>query len=483
MPVLYDTGIVFDMPMLQESVAGVSVALERNRKSSSIMRTLAPFALHETLVDHGINSTLINYSNHWDPDVLYNTLSQWLDKHNANNILLLASTLFSAGIFTSEYASTKVIKRLQKEYNCTLVLGGPALNVNSNVKSMNIDAVFQGRSLHLFKKWLVGEDIDLSKTAIVNGVHMFTPNSNVVVEEPIVPKLFDDYCLNQNDIIHFETRLGCKFNCTFCSFEYRNAKKVNDSSSEKLAELFQTSKDLYGITRFSCVDDTFNEEQIKIDTLHRAVQSLDFRPTIVGYSRFDVMMAKPEQVQQLDECGFTHHQFGIETFHREASKLIRKGMHKQRAFDFLQYLRDNYPHWWVSSGYIVGVPLEPIAHINETVREIRERKLMDGLSIQRLGIFQAPGHEHNLSEFSKNPEKFGITITDNNLLTLNWKHSEMDRDTATTLTSRLIAKNMKSGLPVDDAWEALCKQSCPDRESAAAHIQSYIKRKIKFLIE
>jgi lipoate synthase len=474
----YDIGIIFDMPVMRESTDG---QVERNRQSSRIMRTLAPFALHETLIEHGIHSTLINYSNSWDADVLYSTLSAWLDKHRAKNVLILASTLFSVGVFDDEYSSTRVIKRLQREYNCTLVLGGPALHINQHIKSMHIDAVFQGRSLHLFKKWLVGEPIDLTKTKIVNGVQLFAPNSNVVVEEPIVPTLYDDYCLNHKDIVHFETRLGCKFNCTFCSFEYRNAKQVNDSSAEKLATLFQSAKDRYGITRFSCVDDTFNEEQVKIDTLHCAVKSLDYKPSIVGYSRFDVMMAKPEQIQQLDECGFTYHQFGIETFHREASKLIRKGMRKERAFDFLQYLRDNYPHWWLSSGYIVGVPLEPIGHIMDTLKEIRERKLMDGLAVQRLGVYQAPGHEQTLSDFSKNPQQFGITILDSSKIDQDWRHSEMDRATAITLTNRLIIKNNRGGLPEDDAWEALCRTSCPDRESAEQHIENYIQQKISFL--
>lgn len=474
----FDAGIVFDMPNFQENDQGYTL---RGRESSRIMRTLAPFALHHTLCKHGINSTLINYSDRWDADVLYNTVAQWINNQQAKNVLLLASTLFSVSVFHPDQIITKVIKRLQENFNCTVVLGGPIIHINAHVKSMNLNAVFQGRSIHLFEKWLVGQISDIP-TQQINGITVYHKNTTNVVEQPIVPQLYDDYCLNENDIIHFETRLGCRFDCTFCCFEYRNAKKVNDSSATKLAELFQTAKDRYGITRFSCVDDTFNEDQVKIDTLHAAVQQLDFKPTIVGYSRFDVMMAKPEQVQQLDECGFVGHKFGIETFHREASQVIRKGIRKERAFEFLRMLRDDYPHWWVASGYIVGLPLEPAEHIMSVMKQMRDEKLMKGMAIQPLGLYRMPGHDHNMSAFSKDPEKYGLTLL-NNAIDTNWTHDLMNRDTATMLANRIKNKNLKSGIGEGDPWEWLCSLSCPDRTATEAHIQSYINRKINYLLQ
>lgn len=474
----YDAGIVFDMPNFHENEHGYAL---RGRESSRIMRTLAPFALHHTLIEHDIPSTLINYSNHWDPAVMYDTLATWIEKQQAKDILILTSTLFSVSVFHPTQVITTVVKRLQKNFNCTVVLGGPIIHMNEHIKDMNVDCVFQGRSLHLFKKWLVGDTFDLPIQQM-NGVRVYHKQGTEVVEDPIVPVLYDDYCLSENDIIHFETRLGCKFDCTFCCFEYRNAKKVNDSSAESLANLFQTAKDRYGITRFSCVDDTFNEEQVKIDTLHQAVASLDYKPTIVGYSRFDVMMAKPEQVNQLDECGFIGHKFGIETFHREASQLIRKGIRKERAFEFLQMLRDDYPHWWVSSGYIVGLPLEPAEHIMSVMKKMRDEKLMKGIAVQPLGLYKMPGHDHNISAFSRNPEQYGLTLLDDAIDT-NWSHELMNRDGARMLVNRIIDKNLKAGIGEGDPWEWLCSLGCPDRPAAEAHIQSYIDRKIKYLLQ
>lgn len=469
MTIQYDGAVIFDC----------STANQPDRFRAEIIRPLAPFALHEVIVSRHIPSTVINYTDFWDADILFNTLVGWLDKQQIRKPLLLVSTLFSLGVFAPVNTITKVIQRLRTEYDCTVLLGGPINVLDYELHAVKPDAVFQGRSLNLFEDWLDG---DYSNLPIqhVNGIDVFHDQSSTVKEDPVVPTLYPDYCLDQNDILHFETRLGCKFNCTFCTFEYRNAKKVMDSTSEKLYNFFNTAKHQYGVTNFSCVDDTFNEDQSKIDTLHNAVSALDYMPTTVGYNRFDLMMHKPEQAQQLDECGFHGHYFGIETLHRDASKMIRKGIRKDRAFDFLRHLRDEYSHWWTCSGYIVGLPQEPVSHIKSVMRDIREQRMLKSVIPVGLGLYNIPGNEHNFSEFSKNPEKYGITVLETGI-DADWSHELMTRDTAKMLAERLAATNHKSGMPAKDPWEWISRNIAPDNTSADAQIYRYIQRKITFL--
>lgn len=461
----YDGAVIFDC----------SAADYSNRYRAEIMRSLAPFALHQTIIQRDIPSTVINYTDFWNAEQLFSTLVTWLDRQNSKRPLLLVSTLFIYGVFDSNKVVTQVVKRLKTEYDCTLLLGGPINVLDYKLDSIKPDAVFQGRSLNLFEKWLDGDWSGLPIKHI-NGIDVFHDQSSEIKEDPVVPVLYDDYCLTENDIVHFETRLGCKFNCTFCTFEYRNAKKVNDSTAEQLAEFFSSANSKYGMTNFSCVDDTFNEEQSKIDTLHSAVSTLGYKPTIVGYNRFDLMMRYPEQAQQLDECGFHGHYFGIETLHREASKLIRKGIHKERAYDFLKYLRDEYPHWWTCSGYIVGLPLEPIEHITSVMQDIREQRLLKSVLPIGLGLYNIPGNEHNFSEFSKDPERYGITVLETGI-DANWQHSIINRDSAKILAERIAAKNVRSGLPTKDPWEWLSRNIVEDNVAANTHIQDYITRK------
>ena len=79
--------------------------------------------------------------------------------------------------------------------------------------------MFLGRTLHLFEHWIDG--LPIRQPAIENGIPVHRPKDKEIVETPIVSRLYNDYCLMPTDVLNFETRLGCKFNCTFCSFPHQ----------------------------------------------------------------------------------------------------------------------------------------------------------------------------------------------------------------------------------------------------------------------
>lgn len=425
---------------------------------AGIIRPLAPFALHNVLQQRDIPATVFNYVDFWQADALLESVSCWLEKHRPNRPAILCSTLFNDRLLTKNTKVNKIISALKQTYpDLQIIIGGPINLIDYDLDNIIPDAVFQGRSLHLFEKWLDGEDVGEAVT-VTQGVPLYHDPSSKIVERPIVPKLYDDYCLCPEDILQFEVRLGCKFNCAFCTFEFRNAKKVEDTTSEELVDFF-TSASRYGITRFSCVDDTFNEDDDKIKTLHDAVSQLSFKPKIVGYNRFDIMMARRHQVDLLNECGFVGHYFGIETLHRDASKLIRKGVWREPAFEFLREIKRKHPHWHICSGYIVGIPLEPVEHITETMQQIRNEQLLDAVIPVDLGIYQVPGNEHNFSDFGKNPEKFGLTILGGDPMDLDWTHEHMNKKMAKVLARKLASQNIKEKVTTLDPWEAISRDA------------------------
>ena len=480
---------------------------DTGRQRSGIIRPLAPFALNELFVKRNLPSTVINYVNAWEVSDLVESVQTWADKVNAKSPLILCSTLFGIYLLRKDSKVAQVILELKKIFpNSKLVLGGPINLIDYTFDELLPDAVFHGRSLHLFDRWLDHpNDPEPNTMKVIWGIPTYHRESNQVVEDPVVPKLYDDYCLSSNDILQFEVRLGCKFNCTFCNFEFRNAKRVNDTTADCLVEFFK-SANTYGITRFSAADDTFNEDDNKIKTLKHAVEQLNYKPTIVGYNRFDIMMAKPEQASMLDSCGFVGHYFGIETLHREASKLIRKGTYREQAFEFLRYLKTNFPHWHICSGYIIGLPKEPLEHVVETHSMIRQERLLDAIIPESLGLYRIPGNEHNFSDFTKNPEKFGITILGGDPKSLDWVHDEMDKKTAKALAKTMAAKNIRGGVTTIDPWEALSRDAIgsedmfgpktyKDRMAADPgqlysdkwyalsndHVAQYIQRKISYI--
>ena len=113
------------------------------------------------------------------------------------------------------------------------------------------DAVFSSNnSVGLFQDWLLGNEIPEECIKIhPNGVNEyrapagFSSRDVTLVETPHVPILHDDYCLDSQDTLTFEIRKGCKFNCGFCSYEFRNAT-FNDILQD-FNEFERISSDFY----------------------------------------------------------------------------------------------------------------------------------------------------------------------------------------------------------------------------------------------
>ena len=60
------------------------------RHRHNIIRPLAPFALNQLFVDRGIPSTVINYTDFWDPEILADTLCKWATKNNIKKPIILS---------------------------------------------------------------------------------------------------------------------------------------------------------------------------------------------------------------------------------------------------------------------------------------------------------------------------------------------------------------------------------------------------------
>ena len=434
----------------------------------STVRPMAPFALHDVCTKLGIHSTVINYVDRWDTEELAELLCNWCDHHNLNNIMLACSAQFTSDKIVTNPAFRDLILEMKSKYNVTLIIGGPIASAKSNEwDGLKPDVVFQGRSLHLFEDYLKGE-ISEQHVEDINGITSCKNHvTGVVREQPLVPNLYDDYCLNEKDIVQFEIRLGCKFNCTFCNFEFRGAKKVHDTETDILHKMFSDAQGKYNVTRFAAADDTVNEEESKVDLLVSATEHLSYKPKIVGFMRFDVMMTHPNTAEKLDRAGFVGPYFGIETFHPVAGKHIRKKVNRERGLDFLEYLTRTYPHWWVNSGYIIGLPGEPLKHNWSVLKEIKKRKLLDGIIPAALSIWQISGWTENESEMVKNPGKFGLTLTDKltedhehpGLHFIHWHHEHADYDTAVLYRNKSAPMLAKGGITLLSPWEILMRDA------------------------
>ena len=484
MPV-YDGAIVLELSNTKKAINA--------DKGSIIMRPLATFALHETMLERSIPSTVINYVEYWNANELADHLATWCNNHGVTRPVVLCSTLFNNTLLHTDTAAYKVIAKLKLNYDITVVVGGP--NNNFKFKDLIPDVMFLGRSLHLFKQWLDGEHIE-GKVSNEYGSTVYRPLlESSIVEKPIVTDLYDDYCLQPTDVVGFETRLGCKFNCSFCAFEFRNATTTQNAGTPALVHFFQKAK-TYGLTHFNCVDDTLNEDAEKLTLLADAVEQLDYQPKISAFIRFDVLTSKGNsQMELLDRAGVHYHFWGTETFHPEASKGIKKKMNRETSFKTMTYIKETYPHWFRYATHIVGLPKEPTSHIKESVAYIHDNDLAV-LMVLPLQLERIVGRSKATeSDFTAKPEQYGITITgligpNNTLLDVDateipgtayygqdynygWEHAECDHYDASMLATRLHGAGVRKGKVVIDTFAKICEDALGD-VTPEEHIQSYI---------
>ena len=130
---------------------------------------------------------MINYVEYWNDVELADYIDTWCAKHGVRRPVVLCSTLFNNKLLHDGTVACRVISKLKLNYDVTVVVGGP----NNNFKFQNLvpNAMFLGRSLHLFKQWLSGGDVE-GKVSNDYGTTVYRPlQDSVIVEEPIVSDL------------------------------------------------------------------------------------------------------------------------------------------------------------------------------------------------------------------------------------------------------------------------------------------------------
>ena len=482
------------------------------------IRPSAPFALHEAFDSRDIPSTVINYANWWEVEDLFPAITNWLDKNNIKYPIVCVSSLGILPWFESSFVLQKQLQKLKQHTDFMFIMGGPqqAFPIDNELVSKDAifpDYVFSGRALHMFEHWLDGEQ-DLEEIFVPRGkLKIIRPPTTDIVEEPLVPKLYEDYCLDKHDVINIELRIGCKFNCTFCSFDYRGAKDPKTAKAEELFTCMQEAKTKYGITNFSLADDTINEDNEKLEILLEATRQLDYKPYLGGFLRFDILMRKQEQLEMLEEAGVHTMFYGIESFHEDANKVIRKRLKRSDIESFLRHIKETYPHWRAIAATIVGLPEEPLEHVLDVYKTNARERLIHNIVPYPLQIDKTAGmiSVEGISDFAADPEKYGIKIEGTNIDSplstetyrrSNWRHKYADSRSAEAMSVRLMAYNKTHGIFQICPWQHIVNKAhgfdteqfyktkgadafkelkLKENARSVAHIDAYKIRKIDYL--
>lgn len=250
------------------------------------------------------------------------------------------------------------------------------------------------------------------------------------------------------EMLTIETSRGCKFKCDFCNFPILGVKEDTSRSAQDLQEELTYNYNEWGVRNYTIADETFNDREEKIIKYSDMIENLDFQPWFMAFMRADLLIKQKPLWERMKRMGLGGHFYGIETFNHASGKIIGKGMNPDKLKNGLLEIRKSFEETKTYRGtisFICGLPKETAATFNDSIDWCVNN--WQGQSVTGWYLEVPEYHEQmtNLSEFSKNLEKYGLrrrTITSKSEqlsffpglenLTI-WEHDDMDQPEAEKL--------------------------------------------------
>lgn len=236
-----------------------------------------------------------------------------------------------------------------------------------------------------------------------------------------------DFFMPEESLI-IELSRGCMYKCKFCSYP-SIGKDQNDVSYIKSKEVVKAmlieAYEMFGITHFAIVDDTFNESIGKLQVIRDVVVESGIPFTFECQGRLELMAKYPEMIDLIREIGVITMSYGIETLNWDSGKAIGKEAKPEKVKQTLENIKDNYRNHGkqisLASNFIVGLPYDTPETILEWMDWVYHTDLLDGMSIYTLLM-------NGSSEFVKEPEKYGYTVFEDYKWTNDiWSYDEADK--------------------------------------------------------
>jgi radical SAM superfamily enzyme YgiQ (UPF0313 family) len=256
-----------------------------------------------------------------------------------------------------------------------------------------------------------------------------------------------DY-LDPSEWLTVEFSRGCMFECLYCNFPVLGVKGDYTRDSDDYVEQLRDAYDRFGITNYYVSDETFNDRTDKIIKFADANDKLPFRPTMSGFLRADLMVAREQDWDPMIRLGLAGHFYGVESFNHKTAKTIGKGMHPDRLKDGLLKIKDYFKShdrklYRGLIAMIVGLPYETKQSMEDSRQWIINNWAEESVDWTPLEI---PVDEYydKSSKLSRDWEKWGyknkvsqLEKVDNewvmvmhSMKNMNWENEHMDLDWA-----------------------------------------------------
>jgi len=268
-------------------------------------------------------------------------------------------------------SNLRVMKAIRGTTRAPVILGGSAFSIMPEEILSYLDADYG----------IVGEGetaVCSLVSALEQGRSMppITNNSNVGLSEKGMPyhPLWDsalvDYYRGESGMMGIQTKRGCPYQCTYCTYPAIEGTRVRYKSADDVADEVEALKKAYGVDTFYFTDSIFNDEKgVYLDVAETLVQrdtgikwSAFFRPDRIG----------SDELSLLKRSGL----YAIETGCDAASDDTLSGLNKQFTFGDVYDFNEACVKARIPCAHYImfGGPGETDASLKEGLRNIETLK-------------------------------------------------------------------------------------------------------------
>ena len=313
--------------------------------------------------------------------------------------------------------------------------------------------LLEGRTGHNLKYFV---DANGKKTIDSNKFHTISNPDDIET----VLKSEDKFYSYQP--IPLEVSRGCIFRCAFCNHPFQGAKDYDSymRTPLSLSRELRRNYELFGTTRYSLMDDTFNDSIEKLNRLEQAIEMAKLpKFEFQCYIKPELLVTKPEMIPQLLRMGLTGGFVGIESLNNVARRSMNKGMDIERVLTSLRKLTDSN-QVKLQAGFIVGLPGDSMENIYNTYEYcIKNQQLFRSWLFSCLSIYKYNNIEQesgSISPLERDPAKYGYTYKPSDGEYLMWENEFMSilpaLETVNLLNKQSWSIIRSGGWQISSSW-------------------------------
>ena len=325
-------------------------------------------------------------------------------------------------------------------YNCKIVVGGTKAHANINDKNIDYSIIGYGEvSILSLANHLKLNTPILNSYKNLHGVTIIDNRTNEGFDFVNSRFEWQDLDVGPASVLPLEISRGCIFKCKFCSYPLNGKQNLDFiRHTDILYEELQSSYDKYKVENFYILDDTFNDNEYKLDVLLQAIKRLSFQPKFWAYTRLDLIAQNNSLIDKLYDIGLRGIYFGIETLNKRTGLIIGKGFDRDKQINTITKIRNRFDNKVLMHGsFILGLPEEPIDSMRHTFNQLMDESIpLHTFIFHGLRLSKSESVPFN-SELGKNFKDYGYTEINNdaNSTTVNWRNEHLDHTMAIGLAN------------------------------------------------